>query len=141
MKTTDENTLDENQSPYRTVTTECPERRRQRRLCPPMLSGILDVRQQKFVVTISNLSLTGAKVLNGPPGLNVGDTLRLAAMIGDRTALAFPCTVIHIKGNEAHLEIGVRFDPVDPSNSRELGWYLNQNLDNAIESAAAFPAP
>jgi hypothetical protein len=106
------------------------ERRKKRRMCPQVLSGILEAKEQRHVVTIHDLSLTGARVMNAPPFLELGDQMRLAIMIEGHAAHPFPCTVMHKNGNEAHLEIGVRFDPVDPEHSSGLEWYLRESRES-----------
>jgi hypothetical protein len=110
-----------------------PERRKKRRTRPKVLSGIVETNLVRQVVTIADLSLAGARIVNAPPCIELGEQIQLAIMIDGHAAVPFPCTVIHKKGNEAHLEIGVQFDPVDPEQSRGLAWYLRETADSSNE--------
>ena len=123
--------FDEQQSDVR------QERRKKRRTRPRVLSGIVETERVRQVVTIADLSLTGARIVNAPPCIQLGEQIQLAIMIDGHPAHPFPCTVIHKKGNEAHLEVGVRFDPVDPEQSSGLAWYLRETTENSIDRAGA----
>jgi len=107
-----------------------PERRKKRRIRPTVLSGIMEARDQRYVVTIHDLSLIGARVMNAPPYLELGEKIWLSIMIEGQPVHPYPCTVIHKNGNEAHLEVGVRFEPLEQENSGGLEWYLRESLES-----------
>ncbi len=115
----------------------CSEQRGERRHYPRVLSAILQTEQDRVVVTVSDLSLSGARIWNAPPCLMAGDTLTLSALLHGRNTLTVPCTVIHIRGNEAHLEVGVRFDDIQPAEWRALSCYLHLRADGGRGALAS----
>lgn len=120
------------------------EQRGEPRLHPPILSALVEARNDRQIVTVFDLSRTGARIINAPPGLEVGDSLRLAALLHGYDTFTAPCTVVHLKGNEAHSEAGVRFGDLTADESRALAAYLRERqaiefeagVEMEIESAA-----
>jgi hypothetical protein len=117
------------------LRVQFPDRRGQMRLCPPVLSAILFTGEDRNVVSIADISFTGAKILNAPPGLRVGDTLQLAACLQEQERMLLLCTIAYVNGNEVQSEVGVRFENVEDADTHVLISYLRQLLDSEVESA------
>src|SRR5947209_7898509 len=83
------------------------ERRLQPRIYPSILSAVLDAGVQRWVVKIGDISLSGARILNAPPDLSIGDTVCLATLLNGSDTMTVPCTIVRVLGNEAYAELGV----------------------------------
>jgi hypothetical protein len=117
------------------IRVHLPERRAQLRVCPPALSAILHSGGDQHVVYVGDISYTGAKIRNAPPGLTAGSTIRLATCLPDRDVITVVCTVAYVNGNEAQSEIGVRFEGTGDEDTRALISYLCELLGSQLEIA------
>jgi hypothetical protein len=112
-----------------------PERRAHPRLSPSALSAILYVGEERSVVTIGDISLTGAKILNAPAGLKKGDTLKMTTCLHGHDMMTLVCNIAYVKGNAAQSVVGVRFENVEDSDTRMLVSYLHWLVNSEPESA------
>lgn len=118
--------------PNITDTLPC-ERRLMPRIYPSILSAVLDAGEQRWVVMIGDISLSGARILNAPPELSVGDTLCLATLLNGCDTMTVPCTVVRMEGNEAHAQLGVRFEASDSIENSPLDRYLRLHMHSNAE--------
>lgn len=109
------------------------DRRRQPRVYPSILSAVLDAGVQRWVVMIADISLSGARILNAPPELSVGDSLCLATLLHGSDTMTIPCTIVRMEGNPAHSEIGVHFEPAAEADTSALDRYLRRHFDGDAE--------
>ncbi|HLJ55882.1 MAG TPA: PilZ domain-containing protein [Chthonomonadaceae bacterium] len=107
------------------------ERRGQPRVYPSTLSAVLNSGDQRWVVMIGDISLSGARILNAPPDLAVGDSLCLATLLCGTDTMTVPCTIVRVEANEAHAQIGVRFEASKVAQNEALDRYLRAHIDGA----------
>ena len=141
MKNTRSTTAEGARGSVTLIEVQNPERRGQLRLVPDALSAILSTGQQSSVVYIEDISFEGAKIRNAPPGLVVGDVLKLITGLEGHEAIALQCRIMHIAGNMAQIEAGVRFENVEDAESCALISYLKQLLAGSIEGTDTILAP
>lgn len=103
---------------------EIDERRRPVRACPKFLSAILQTGEDEQIVYIGDISYAGAKILNAPPGLKAGDTIKLATCLPGRDVMTIQCSIAYANGNEAQSDVGVRFLDTADADTRALISYL-----------------
>ncbi len=77
---------------------------------------------------IEDISLSGARIVNAPPDLQVGDTLCLATLLNGSETMTVPCTIVRVEANEAHAQLGVKFEAPEASEHSALDRYLRRHI-------------
>ena len=136
MKTTDDISAGQEWPISAVLGDESPDRRRHPRYCPTILSAIVQDGEHRCAVTVADISRTGARIMNAPPELAVGETLHLATLLHGADAITVPCRVVHVNSNEAHAELGLRFEDMDAAGTEALDNYLQKHLAGETGTAA-----
>ena len=137
MKPEDKPAVDPDLTSENIDASDTRERRQQQRVRPYVLSALLVAGDERTAVSVVDISLTGARVLNAPPGIAAGDTVTLAALLHGSDTIAVPCIVMHVTGNEASSELGVRFQPAYAAEEGALRSFILAHLRNGDDTGDA----
>ena len=83
---------------------------------------------------IGDISLSGARILNAPPDLAVGDSLCLATLLNGCDTMTVSCTIVRVEANEAHAQLGVRFEASEATDNGALDRYLRRHIEGEAET-------
>jgi c-di-GMP-binding flagellar brake protein YcgR len=101
------------------LNTAGVERRRYLRVRPDVLSAILIVNGERYVVAIRDISTGGARIANAPLGLEVDDRIEIVARLEDEM-VEVGCPVARVEENLICPTIGVEFLAVDKADTEKL---------------------
>jgi hypothetical protein len=117
------------------------DRRQAIRLQPEVLSAILYIGDERRVVSIGDISSTGAKIVNAPDELAQGVLFELAACPDGRDKLKVECEVVYVRGNAIERIAGVRFTRVEEEETQVLVSYLQSLLNRTVGNAGEAMTP
>lgn len=95
------------------------ERRNSLRVRPDVLSAMVTVGGERYVVAIRDISTTGAQLVNVPHGLIINDRIALITRL-DEEMVEVRCRVAYVRENPIKPVIGVEFLDVDGENTGKL---------------------
>jgi hypothetical protein len=121
--------------PLPLMELEGADRRQALRLQPEVLSAILYIGDERRVVSIGDISSSGAKIVNAPDELVQGVLFELAACPDGRDKLKVECEVVYVRGSAIDRVAGVRFTRVEEEETQVLVTYLQSLLKKAIDNA------
>jgi len=99
------------------------ERRASLRVTPEVLSAMVIVDGQRHVVSIRDISTTGARIVNVPGGLKAGDRFILVTRLED-DMVEVNCRVAHSKDSIISPVVGAEFVEVDGESTSRLLSYV-----------------
>jgi c-di-GMP-binding flagellar brake protein YcgR len=99
------------------------ERRNSLRVTPEVLSAMVIVDGHRHVVSIRDISTTGARIVNVPAGLKSGDRFVLVTRL-EEDMVEVSCRVAHSKDSIISPVIGVEFIEVDGESTSRLLSYV-----------------
>jgi c-di-GMP-binding flagellar brake protein YcgR len=117
------------------------DRRQAIRLQPEVLSAILYIGEERRVVSIGDISSSGAKVVNAPDELAQGVRFELAACPDGRDKLKVECEVVYVRGSAIERVAGVKFTKVEEEETRVLVSYLQSLLKRSVDNAGEAIVP
>ena len=132
MKSNNNASADNNRQKEHDIEERPQERRRQQRVRPPVLSALLIAGDERSAVNVVDISLTGARILNAPSGVDAGELVQLAALLHGDDTIIVRAMVVHATCNEAHCELGIHFDADQAGQVRALKSYILAHLDREI---------
>jgi len=99
------------------------ERRASLRVTPEVLSAMVIVNGERHVVSIRDISTTGARIVNVPLGLRAGDRFILVTRL-EEDMVEVNCRVAHSKESPISPVIGVEFVEVGGESTGRLLSYV-----------------
>ena len=95
------------------------ERRRYLRVKPDVLSAMLVVNGNRYVVAVRDISTGGARVANAPHDMMKGDHVQLIARL-DEEVVDVQCRVARVEEDPLCPTVGVEFIDIDSNNTDKL---------------------
>jgi hypothetical protein len=100
------------------------DRRTHPRFPTPRLTASLWVDDKEHVITVKDLSMSGACVENAPTALSEGEDIVLATTFDGYGPFVVPCEIMHTEPFEGALRLGLRFMALEQDQTNILFFYL-----------------
>src|SRR5258708_10932819 len=100
------------------------DRRTHPRFVTPQLTASLWIDDKEHVITVRDLSMSGARIEDAPDGLFEGEDVVFATTFEGYGPFVVPCEIMHTEPCAGALRIGLRFMALEQYQTNIFFFYL-----------------